>query len=47
MANPNYPRYTQMKWQCEDIRREAIRIAQSSGDNASAQEYLSIRFPWQ
>ncbi len=47
MANPNYPRYTQMKWQCEDIRREAIRIAQASGDNATAMSYMNMRFPWQ
>jgi hypothetical protein len=47
MANPNYPTYTKMKWQCEDIRREAIRIAQSSGDNATAMSYINMRFPWQ
>jgi hypothetical protein len=47
MANPNYPGYTQLKWQCEDIRREAIKIAQSSGDNATAMDYINMRFPWQ
>lgn len=47
MANPNYANYTQLKWQCEDIRKEAIRIAQANGDKAAAQDYINIRFPWQ
>jgi hypothetical protein len=47
MANPNYANYTQLKWQCEDIRKEAIRIAQANGDNATAMDYIKLRFPWQ
>jgi hypothetical protein len=44
---PEYGGYLASQGNCENARREGMRVAKDNGDSARYAEYQQMRFPWQ
>ncbi len=45
--HPDYGGYLASQGNCENARREGMRVAKDNGDSARYAEYQQMRFPWQ